>query len=176
MSRYSTHYWQNSTWRDTQRRLDGHTLQHIAGNLFKKRGVEVGDVVCVVTVLGGNLFLCGKLRVRKICDVHHAAKDLHCEPQDLWEASEQIVASEATPMRFDHSVPLTVTANLRFVQRKGSAGLKFVVPGYLDQQTMRGVRQLEPSSAAELDSILPAMQVMKRHRPTTDRHSSDRLS
>jgi hypothetical protein len=138
MSRYFTHYWQNSTWRDLQARGDGESLKHIAGNLFKKRGVDVGDVVYVVTVLRGTLFLCGKLGVGKICDVYQAAKDL------------------------------TVTANLRFVQPKGFAGLKFVLPGYLNQQTMRGVRQLEPSSAAELDSILPAMQVIKRRRPTNE--------
>jgi len=168
MSRYFTHYWQNSTWRNAQERGNGQSLKHIAGNLFKKRGVAVGDVLYVVTVLSGTLFLCGKLRVGKICDVYQAAKDLDCEPQDLWEASEHIVASDATPMRFDQSIPLTVTANLRFVQPKGFAGLKFVVPGYLDQQTMRGVRQLEPSSAAELDSILPAMQVIKRRTPTNE--------
>jgi hypothetical protein len=168
MSQYFTHYWQNSTWRDTQARGEGERLVHIAGNLFNKRGVEVGDIVYIVTVFSGNLFLCGKLKVGKLCDVHQAAKDLECKPQDLWEASEHIVASEATPMRFDRSVPSAITANLRFVQPKGSTALKFVAPGYLDQQTMRGVRQLEPSSAAELDSVLPAMQVIKRRRLAID--------
>lgn len=168
MSRYFTHYWQNSTWRDIEARGEGDTLEHIAGNMFKKRGVDIGDMVYVVTVLNGRLFLCGKLKVGKICNVNEAAKDLDCEPQDLWEASEHIIASEATPMRFDRSVPLDITANLRFVQPKGLDGLKFVTPGYLDQQTIRGVRQLEPSSATELDSLLPAMQLIKRRRPTKE--------
>lgn len=146
---------------------DGQPLEHIAGNLFKKRGVEVGDIVYVVTVLSGNLFLCGKLKVGKICDVREAARDLNCEPRDLWEASEHIVASEATSMCFDRSVPLPITTNLRFAQKKGFNTLKFVEPGQLDQQTIRVVRQLEPTSAAELDSILPAMKVIKRRRPTS---------
>lgn len=164
MSRYFTHYWQNSTWRDIQGRADGQPLEHIAGNLFKKRGVEVGDIVYVTTVLSGNLFICGKLKVGKMCDANQAAKELGCEPQDLWEASEHIIASEATPMQFDRSVPLAVTASLRFVQPKGSTILKFVAPGYLDQQTMRGVRQLEPSSADAFDPLLPPMQLIKRRR------------
>ncbi len=56
MSRYFTHYWQNSTWFSNQdNAADGDLLNHIAGNLFTKRGVEIGDVTYVVTVLSGNL-------------------------------------------------------------------------------------------------------------------------
>ncbi len=61
-------------------------------------------------------------------------------------------------MRFDLAVPLMVTAGLRFVTGNKSKPLKFAAPGFLDQQTLRGVRQLEQSSALELDELLPEMQ------------------
>ena len=80
------------------------------------------------------------------------------DADDLWEASEYVIASEATPMRFDLAVPLTLTAGLRFVNKKRSVPLDFVIPGQLDQQTLRGVRELEPSSALELDSLLSPMR------------------
>jgi hypothetical protein len=159
MSRYFTHYWQNSTWFYNQEiAADGDFLDHIAGNLFTKRGVGIGDVIYVVTVLSGNLYLCGKMVAARICDAHEAAKYLGSRPEDLWEASEHIVASEATPMRFDLAVPLTVTAGLRFIAGKNPKPLKFAAPGFLDQQTLRGVRELEHSSALELDELLPRMQ------------------
>lgn len=159
MSRYFTHYWQNSTWFHNQDvNAGGDLLDHIAGNLFTKRGVGVGDVIYVVTVLSGNLYLCGKMVAAKICDAHQAARYLGCQAEDLWEASEHIVAAEATPRRFDLAVPLTVTAGLRFIGGKNPKSLKFATPGFLDQQTLRGVRELVPNSALELDEFLPPMQ------------------
>ncbi len=159
MSRYFTHYWQNSTWQNSQESgAEGDLLSHTAGNLFAKRGVEVGDTVYVITVKGGTLYLCGKMISGKIVDAHKAAKYFGLHAEDLWEASDHIVASAATPKRFDLSVPLTVTAGLRFVSGKKSTILKFVARGQLDQQTLRGVRELEPSSALELDALLQPME------------------
>jgi hypothetical protein len=128
--------------------------------LFTKRGVGIGDVIYVVTVLSGDLYLCGKMVAANICDVHKAAKYLGCAPEDLWEASEHVVASRATPMRFDLAVPLTITTQLRFAGRKYSKQLTFVAPGRLDQQTLRGVRELEPNSALELDDLLLLMHAV----------------
>lgn len=161
MSRYFTHYWKNSTWLLQQEiAAGGDILDHTAGNLFKKRGVGIGDVIYVVTVLSGDLYLCGKMVAADICGVHKAAKYLGCAPEGLWKASEHVVASKATLMRFDLAVPLTLTTELRFAGRKHSKQLTFVAPGHLDQQTLRGVRELEPSSALELDDFLPLMQIV----------------
>ena len=163
MSRYFTHYWKNSTWyRSQEWHADGDLLTYVAGNLFTKRGVEIGDTVYVVTVLSGNLYLCGKLIIGKICNAHEAARLLGRKAEELWDASEHVVASEATPMRFDLAVPLTVTAGLRFMNRERSRSLEFVVPGQLDQQTLRTVRELEPSSALSLDAVLPPMKRINR--------------
>lgn len=157
MSRYFTHYWLNRTWEYNQKDTsDGDPLDHIAGNLFRQRGVRVGDIVYVVTVMKGSLYVCGKLMVGKICSSDEAAVILGRE--DLWEADEHIVSSAATPMNFDLEMPLKVTQRLRFISGDGIKPLNFKSPGYLDGQTLRGVRELEPASAAELDSLLPPLE------------------
>jgi len=45
-----------------------------------------------------------------------------------------------------------------------STPLEFVLQGQLDRQTLRGVRELEPNSALELDWLLPEMQTLKMPR------------
>ncbi len=65
-----------------------------------------------------------------------------------------MIASESTLMRFDHAVPLGVTERLAFVSGNTPKQLKFSSPGHLDRQTLRGVRELDSGSAAELDKLL----------------------
>jgi hypothetical protein len=77
---------------------------------------------------------------------------------------QRIVAAEATPKHFDLEVPLEVTEKLTFIS-DGSPRLKFRSPGYLDRQTLRGVRELEPRSAGELDELLS----YSRRAPRTER-------
>ena len=162
MSRYFTHYWRNSTWAFHEEiAVDGELLEHIAGNLFTLRDVSVGDTIYVVTNLSGNLYLCGKMIAGKICDQHTAAKLVGRKPEDLWEASEHVIAREATPMNFDLRVPLEITTRLRLASGKRSMPLKFVEPGRLDQQTLRGVRELEHSSDLELDTLLLSLEPVK---------------
>jgi hypothetical protein len=159
MSHNFTHYWKNSTWfRSQEWHAEDDLLTYVAGNMFTKRGLMVGDNLYVVTVLSGQLYVCGKMMVGKICNLQDAAKTLGRQAEDLWQASEYVIAAEATTMRFDLAVPLTVAAGLRCVNKKRSVPLDFVLPGQLDQQTLRGVRELEPSSALELDSLLSPMR------------------
>ena len=154
MPRYFTHYWKNSTWEFT-RRLSGpdETLDHVADNRFVERGVGRGDYIYAVTNMQGELYLLGRLRVGRVCDRDEAARALGTD--DLWDASDHVLASEATPKRFDRAVPLGVTERLAFVSGNATKRLEFSSPGYLDRQTLRGVRELDPGSAAELDRLLP---------------------
>lgn len=107
---YFTHYWQNDTW-ELNRKEDFQetVLAHISGNSFLKRGVEIGDSVYVVTVKKGKLYLCGKLIVGKFCSVEEIAEDLGLSPDNLWQASEHIVASETTEPVWDLEVPISIT-------------------------------------------------------------------
>ena len=62
-----THYWRNDTW-EFNRSIthEGELLDHIAGNIFVQRGVEIGDTIYVVTVSKGKLYLCCKIIASKI--------------------------------------------------------------------------------------------------------------
>ena len=98
MPRYFTQYWENDWWgekewyRQYRQKEQGKLLNHTAGNLFRKRGVRLGDMVYVVTVLKGKLYLLANLQVAKVCDYAEAADDLG---DDLWLASDHIIASAA---------------------------------------------------------------------------------
>jgi len=151
MPRFFTQYW---NWAQN-RNSEGDILDHTAGNLFHKRGIRVGDVVYVVSTIKGSLYLCGRLVVGKICDIEEAATILDYEP---WEANEHIIAEAATPMNFNLRVPLKLTRQLRFISGKSIKPLKFKAANYLDEQTLRGVRKLDPASAAELDALLPPLE------------------
>lgn len=153
MPRYFTHYWKNSTWKNARRvSAPGEPLTHVADNKFVERGVEPGDFIYVVTVMDGELYLLGRLEVGKICDFDEAVSALGTE--DLWEASDHVIVSGSTPKHFDLVVPSDVTKRLEFVSGNSTTPLKFSSLGHLDRQTLRGVRELTPGSAAELDRLL----------------------
>jgi len=159
--KYFTHYWTNETWeREKNRNLIGELLDHTAGNLFKKRGVGIGDAVYIVTVIKGKLFVCVKVIVSKICDEAQAAKILN--DYELWEnATDHIITSESTPINWNNEVALADTKQLKFISGSKIINLDFKTPTKLDQQTLRGVRQLEPKSAAILDKPLGKLKLIK---------------
>lgn len=153
MPRYFTHYWKNSTWENSRRMsAPEEMLGHVADNQFVERGVEPGDFIYAVTVMDGELYLLARLELGKICDFDEAASILGTE--DLWEASDHVIASASTPQHFDLAVPLGMSERLEFVSGNTTKLLKFVSPGQLDRQTLRGVRELTSGSAAELDWLL----------------------
>ncbi|MDP9439571.1 MAG: hypothetical protein M3P49_12660 [Actinomycetota bacterium] len=162
MTRRFTHYWTNETWK-RERRLQqagraGDRLEHIASNQFAKRGVESGDGVYPVTVFDGALYLLGRLEVDKVCDVCEAARHLKKATTDLYEADDHIIAAQSTYKHFDLGVPTGLAEQLTFVGGGVTKRLKFDLPGHLNRQTLRGVRELHPQSAAELDKLLSSVR------------------
>jgi len=157
MARYFTHYWSNRTWNQQKKHSsENDLLEHIAGNSFGKREIDIGDGIYVITVIKGKLYLYGMLIVGKICDADEAAEYLKCKAEDLWEADEHILASAATYTNLSFEVPLEVTKKLRFKSGNDLKPLLFSSPNCLDQQTLRGVRELDSNSASELDKLLPS--------------------
>lgn len=154
MTKYFTHYWLNSTWE--QDRNEGvERFDYTAGKLFEIRGVRSGDVVYAVTVYSGKLFVCGSVTVGEICDRNQASKIIQTPPQQLWkDATEFIIPSHSTTVNFDIQVPDEITRRLTFITKEGEKSLVFKSKNHLDQQTLRGVRQLTEESAALLDSVL----------------------
>jgi hypothetical protein len=151
MKRYFTHYWKNTTW-DANSDSVGGLVCHTAGNMFHRRSVASGDVVYVITVRRGRLYLLGRLTVGRICS-HRQAQELF--GPDIWKAQEHIIAVSGTPKRFDFEVLPAITERLLFAKSGAGSPLRFTEPGHLDQQTLRGVRELEEASARLLDELLP---------------------
>lgn len=151
MPRYFTHYWQNDTV-EKYRASGRYIIEWAGSNVFLERGIDPGDVVYPVTVSDGTLYLLGRLEVERVCDVAEAEERLGYVPS--WEASDYVIAADPPPAHFDLAVPLEVTRRLRFVSGQKPVPPRFASPGRLDQQTMRGVRELTPESADLLDRVL----------------------
>jgi hypothetical protein len=153
--RYFTHYWKNETWEKRKQLRESGTqegfLYYAASNSFVERGVKRGDVLYPVTVVGGTLYLLGRLEVDRICDFEEAASMVGTG--DLWEARDYAIPSKPSPIDLDLEVPPSVTRRLMFISGNHSKRLKSSRGG-LDRQTLRGIRELHPESAAELDKLL----------------------
>lgn len=150
MTRHFTHYWANATWKMAMGSDPGSSLDRSASSQFRKRGVRAGDFLYVVTVQDGHLQLGARMRVAKVID-HAEARRLF--GRDVWPAPDQAIGTNGTPLRHDSTVPEAVVRRLRFAP--GGKPLRFV-GRKLDTQTLRGVRELTPESAALLDLLLEA--------------------
>jgi hypothetical protein len=168
MPRYFTYYWMNKYCEPEEgEEQEEEYLTHVAGNRFLQRGVKPGDFIYVVTVKKGELYVLARMEVGEICDQYEAAHLLDCEPDQLWNAPDHLVAKPGTATRlyYDLWVPVDATERLRFTNGgKGTPQpLKYKAPGYLDNQTLRSVRELMPESAAELDKVLDSASKIARH-------------
>ena len=97
--------------------------------------------------------------------LNEAAQALGCKAEDLWKATDYVIATSATEMHFHLQVPPAITQGLLFVASKSSKPLRFVQAGTLDTQTLRGVRQLDDASVRSLDGLLPPDRIVELHHP-----------
>lgn len=63
MTRFWTCHWQFRYWRPDINR-EGQPVCSSGSNSFVRRGVSVGDVVYVISLSGGQLYLGGRMMVR----------------------------------------------------------------------------------------------------------------
>ncbi|XSG73102.1 DUF6602 domain-containing protein [Herpetosiphon llansteffanensis] len=158
MPRYFTHYWTNQTWDVLAQTEQDQLLDYTASNLFLKRGIQVGDYVYVLTVKEGLLYLLGAMLVGEICDAATAAKRLNMQVDEIWPADDHLLAQQATLMNFKQRIPDQVVRALRFNSAHAQKPLFFKANGLIDQQTLRGVRELTPDSAQLLTDYHSAFQ------------------
>jgi hypothetical protein len=157
LKNYFTYLWTNDRWRykcehpDERSRL----LTYAASENFKKRGVEPGSTVFIVTVISGELYLGGAILVAKIMDLAEAKEALDLPEKELWRAEDYILSEKGQEMtmRCDNKIPGAISHELEFWTKTGAVKPK-VVDGKLDRQTFRGVRQLYPGSEKLLLSRL----------------------
>ena len=153
MARTFTQYWQNSTWEDYQ---DGaEPLDHSASNEFKRRGVERGDRIFIVTNIEGALYLGNVMLVDKLVGQRKAQKQ---RGPNLWKAKDHVLAREGRPFYKDLRVPIETVKALRY---RGNKSLVFKKAGQLDQQTLRGVRELTDESVEMLQALLDEREAGK---------------
>jgi|GEM_PF-4774905 len=158
--RYFTQYCPNEDWFEEQeileREPDARLFDYTASSLFKKRGVAVGDFLYLVTVLSGRLYLAGKLEVGKIVSLTQAQQRFPGER--LFQVSDHLFARRVTPLDYTRSLPVSITARLLFYKGGSIAHLKFSKPGWLDSQTLRGIREMPKKTAEMLDELLPPLK------------------
>ena len=160
MTKYYTQYWNNETWyRESEQQQEERICEHIASNLFRKKAIKVDDVVYVVTIIAGKLFVSSKMVVEIVCNKMEAATALNMDANELWDAADHIVAKAATIMNFDLEVPFYITKDLLFKTPDGTTKkLLFDSNEVLNTQTLRGVRELTRESAQQIDSLLPELK------------------
>src|SRR5262249_24755923 len=147
MSRYFTHYWDNDTWREEQARGDeGYPVGEFYSNQFMDRGLGSADVVYIVTVRQGVLYVLCRLEVERV--------EPRGNPEGRWHETAIARRPTATPRHFDNQAPVEVTRDLHSISSAGVTDLKFTPDGKLDQQTLRIMRELRPESAALLDDVI----------------------
>jgi hypothetical protein len=71
------------------------------------------------------------------------------------------LASRVTALDYTREVPLSMTARLLFYKAGRLSTLKFSKPGWLDSQTLRGIREMPRETAEKLDELLPLMDLVE---------------
>ena len=154
-------HWQSRYWRPEINR-EGQPVRSSGSNNFRKRGVSVGDIVYVVSLRTGQLYLGGRMTVKEIVLRPEAVRLLNND--NLYDAEEWIVGPDqtGTPLHLRRRLSPTLAKQIRFESKAGPQKLRFVSDTELDNQTTRGVRELTRDSAALLDRIIEVTDRLPR--------------
>lgn len=160
-SRFWTCCWKFRYWR-ADSNSEYESVGRSAGNNFTKRGVSPGDVVYIVSLSEGQLFLGGKMTVDRIMG-HHDAMDFFGD-EYLYDANEHLIGVDrsGTPLNLHRRLSPALTKQLRFESKSGPKEAFFVSNTELDSQTTRGVRQLTGESASLLDRVIEVTDRLPR--------------
>lgn len=153
MSRYFTTYWAAPPWDAS---AYGHA-DHAASNEFAARGVEPGDHVFVVHYRGRDVFLGARLVVERLVSRAEASAALVVGEDEVWDARDHILADRRQTQRLDAKriIPHNVLRRLTFLADAGTENrLAFDSDGAANQQTLRSVCELTPSSSAMLEDLI----------------------
>jgi len=161
--RFFTQYCPNEQWFEEQEELESNPnarlFDYTASSLFLKRGVAVEDYLYLVTVISGRLYLAGKMEIGEIVSLAEASRRFAGER--LFQVSDHLFARRVTPLDYMRDVSLPMAARLLFFKGKRLATLKFSKPGWLDSQTLRGIREMPRETAEKLDELLPPLILVK---------------
>jgi len=161
MARFWTCHWQFRYWRPNIN-PENQPVDSSGSNTFSKKGVSVGDIVYVVSLSEGHLYLGGRMLVKRIISRPEAVRLWNND--NLYEAREWVVDPEqrGTLLHLHRRLSPALTRRLRFESKAGVRPLCFVSDSELDNQATRGVRELTAESAALLDQIIETTDRLPR--------------
>ncbi len=163
--------WTQDRVRDLKRAGDGgKPLQVLFGGVhlscpgYTNHGVVQQDLVYVVSVRAGRLYLLGRMKVRDILPVDEYREKhrpllgpdapLHARQCDGC-LSEALLGVEGTPLRFTRGVPVEVLERLRFRNKRGEERGVQLENGRFNSGTIQGhVMRLAPGSARDFEALL----------------------
>lgn len=132
-------------------------------NTFTKRGVKAGDVLYIVSLFNGQLYLGGSMTVKRLVSRAEAVKVFKTE--NLWEADEWAIDDDrtGTPLNFHRRLAPSLTRRIRFVSSKdGEKGLCFEDERNLNGQATRSLLLLTSETTDLLDKIIELTDAMPR--------------
>ena len=155
MTRFWTCHWQFRYWRPDVNR-EGGPVHSSGSNLFSKRGVQPGDIVYIISLSGGQLYLGGRMTVKQILSRSEVARLWNRDMDSMYDAAEWIVDPEdkGTLLHLHRRLCPALTKQIRFQTKTEIKEPFFVTETELDNQATRGVRELTAESAAFLDRII----------------------
>ena len=170
MARFFTHYWTNETLHDN-RINEGQPLLHTAGNQFRSKKIKSGDVIYVVSVVEGFLYVIGKMEVDLLCDFYEACEVL--ETSEIYYARDHLIAKSGSEssQRFDRSFEPKELKRFEFINSEGlQTPPKFLSDGKLDRQTFRGTREITQTSAQLLEKRIDLKNITAQDIDQPDKY------
>jgi hypothetical protein len=157
MTRYFTFHWQQRSWRPDVNK-EGRWLGSSGSNVFLQRGVSRGDIVYIVSLIDGYLYLGSRLTVSKIVTRPQAVRIIGS--RKLYNAKDWIIGEDGatTPLNLKRRLAAEVTRKLK---HKNGKGFYFKRGAQrLDGQATRGLQEIDAPSAKLLDHII---EITDRH-------------
>jgi 5-methylcytosine-specific restriction endonuclease McrA len=154
--RFWTSHWQYRLWR-TEVNTAFVPLRCSGSNHYRQRGVSVGDVVYILSIHNGQLYVGGRIPVAKIVSRTQAIRLIGRET--LYHADDWVIPPQGggTRLHLYRRLEPALSKRLRFVSAAGKPkGLAFVSASALNNQTTRHIRELTRESAGLLDRIIDA--------------------
>jgi hypothetical protein len=112
-----TYLWTNRCrLNDIEAGYEGEPADIAAGNVFTKRGIRGGDTVYIVCVNKGNVYLIGRMKVRRIWQREAWEAGPGRDHPGLWEGDEVIEGEEGggvpLPLNGREGEPLLQSPNM----------------------------------------------------------------
>ena len=161
MTRSWTCYWQFRYWR-SDINSEYKPTRSSGSNLFRKRGVSIGDTVYIISQGAGQLYIGGRMTVKQILSRDEAVQ--LWDSDSLYDATEWIVdpSESGTLLHLHRRLTPLLTKQIRFKTKQGPKEPFFTSETELDKQAIRNVRELTQESAALFDQIIAVTDRMPR--------------